>query len=96
MKNRKQAYHIETEKGLINDPNGLSYLKESIMSFSNGILMRQTTLIKYGGKQPLKTLFIGVSLLSHYKLLKLMTRMGRIQEVQSVMVRHYLFIIREM
>lgn len=27
MKNRKQAYHIETEKGLINDPNGLSYFK---------------------------------------------------------------------
>ena len=70
MKNRKQAYHIETEKGLINDPNG--------------------------EKQPLKTLFIGVSLLSHYKRLKLMTRMERIQEVQSVMVRHYLFIIREM
>ena len=75
---------------------GFPILKESIMSFSNGILMRQTTHIKYGEKQPLKTLFIGVSLLSHYKRLKLMTRMERIQEVQSVMVRHYLFIIREM
>ena len=81
MKDRKQAYHIETEKGLINDPNGLSYFKgKYYVFFSNGILMRQTTHIKYGEKQPLKTLFIGVSLLSHYKRLKLMTRMERIQK----------------
>lgn len=39
MKNRKQAYHIETEKGLINDPNGLSYFKGKYYVFFNGILM---------------------------------------------------------
>ncbi len=76
---------------------GFSYFKgKYYVFFSNGILMRQTTHIKYGEKQPLKTLFIGVSLLSHYKRLEAYDKDGTYSEVQSVMVRHYFFIIREM
>ena len=44
----KQRYHLEADRGLLNDPNGLAYFHGKYYIFFNGIALKRTILIKNG------------------------------------------------